>query len=279
MTIHEGEDLPNESYFDFLPDGTVVMVTRRELKSRKPLLMRSAPPYRIWEKVELEVALHGPALWLVGEDIWISGRWYLNPYVTHVGIFRIVDNKPELQLVLASGPGGEIGYLGVARHPLNRRRFALSYYSCHMSGDDPAVRQWDHPDVYLADISFTAEYLSEWEVSDLMVGASHQNARAEQATGWEPLNAYSEEMAHQTFFEYGFVDAAERIDGRAGVMFFRRDVEVGPIDAGLLHLGYDGPVMVRLNDEVVHEADGTNPASPDQVTIPVTFWRGPQRTP
>jgi len=274
LIIHEGEDRPNESYFDFLPDGTVVMVIRRELESRKPLLLRSAPPYDTWNKVELDVALHGPALWLVGEDIWISGRWYLNPYVTHLAIFKIVDNKPDLQLVLPSGPGGEIAYMGVARHPLNKRRFALSYYSCHSACDDPAVCQWDHPDVYLADISFTAEFLSEWEVSDVLVDASHQTATVRQATGWQTLNAYGDEEILRTFFSYGFVDATQRIAGCSGVLFFRKDIEVGPIDAGLLHVGFDGPVIIRLNGEIIYEGPGTNPAFPDQVTVPVPFRHG-----
>ncbi len=272
--IHEGEDLPNESYFDFYPDGSIAMIMRRGLESRKPLLLRSVPPYENWDKVELDVALHGPALWLVGEDIWISGRWYLSPHVTHVAIFKIVDNTPQLQLVLPSGYGGEIAYMGVARHPLNKRRFHLSYYSCHMSPADPAVCQWDHPDIYLVDISFTAEYLSEWEVSDLIVDGTHQNTTVEQATGWRPLQAYGEEMVHQTFFPYGFVEATPIIDKRDGVIFFRKDVEVGPIDAGLLHLGYDGNVVVRLNGGIVHEASGTNPAHSDEVTIPVAFRHG-----
>ena len=277
LTIHEGDDKPNECSFDFRPDGSVALLMRREHAARTPLLCRSAPPYGVWEKAELDVPLHGPALWLVGEDIWISGRWYLNPYVTHVGVFKIVDDRPELQFVLPSGPGGDISYMGVARHPLNNRRFFLSYYSDHTACDDPAVCQWMHPDIYLADVSFTAEYLSEWEVSDVLVGASRQTATAGEAKGWEALNAYGEEEEGRTFLVYGFVDASRRIAGRSGVIFFRKDVEVGPIDAGLLHLGFDGPVKVRLNGETVYEAPGTNPAVPDQVTVPVAFRHGTNR--
>lgn len=272
--VHAGEDMPNETSFDFLPDGSVAMLMRREHTARTPLLLRSAPPYETWEKTELDVQLHGPALWFVDEDIWIAGRWYLNPYVTHIAMYKIVDDKPVMQLVLPSGPGGEIAYMGIAKHPLNKKRVSISYYSCHLAGDDATVSQWTHPDVYLADISFTAQFLSDWEVSDLLPDASLQSATVDQASGWKPLNAYGEEMAETPFFAYGFVDATLRIDKQAGVILFRKDVEVGPIDSGLLHLGFDGPITVRLNGTVVFEGQGTNPALPDEVTVPVKFRHG-----
>ncbi len=271
-TLHAGSDKPNECSFDFKDDGSVVMLMRREHVSRKPLLLRSAPPYKTWRKTELDVPLAGPALWLVGDDIWISGRWFLSPSVTHLGVFKVVKNKPELRLVLPSGPWADLSYMGVARHPLNARRFALSYYSGHVAGDDPLVHQSDHPDIYLADITFSGDYLREWQVSDVIEGEALRSARIDKAVGWRKANAYGEESP-----ACGFVDATDRIAGRAGVIVFRRDLEVGPIDAAMLHLGFDGPVAVRLNGALVFEAAGTNPAVPDQASVPVRFRHGSNR--
>jgi hypothetical protein len=270
--IHAGADQPSECSFDFRADGSIIMLMRREHASRKPLLLRSAPPYRVWRKVELDVPLHGPVLWLVGDDIWISGRWYLTPSLTHQGVFKVVKDKPVLQLVLPSGPGGDMSYMGVARHPLNARRFALSYYSGHTAGDDPQVCQWDHPDIYLADVTFAAEYLREWRVSDVLAGAALRTAKIDQAAGWRTVTACGEKSP-----SCGFADATSLIAKRAGVVFFRKDIEVGPTDAAMLHLGFDGPVLARLNGEAVYEGFGTNPALPDQASVLVRFRHGVNR--
>ena len=270
--IHEGPDKPNECCFDFKADGSVVMIMRRENAKRKPLLLRSASPYTKWSKVELNVPLMGPALWLVGDDIWISGRWFLPSGVTHLGVFKVEKDKPKLQVVLPSGPGSDQSYMGVARHPLNPRRFALSYYSGHTAGDDPKVSQWDHPDIYLADVVFTSEYIRKWQVSDLLVDAPPTVDACDRASGWRTVKA-----CDAPGNAYGFVDASARIGRRPGAIVFRTNIEVGPIDNALLHLGYDGAVVARLNGQVVHEGAGTNPALPDLATVPVKFRHGANR--
>ena len=269
--IHAGEDMPTECSFDFAMDGTVSMLMRRDgpCAGGKPLLLRSAPPYREWSKVELDVWLAGPALWLVGDDVWISGRWFVTPFVTHVGVFKVVEDRPVLQLVLPSGPWDDLAYMGVARHPLNRRRFALAYYSGHVAGEDPGVSQGDHPDIHLADIVFTADYLADWQVSDLLVSATIDTVMADQAGGWRAMKAYGEDSRAR-----GFVDAYHVIAKRRGVIFFRTSFDVGTTGAGLLHLGSDGPALARLNGEVVCRGTGCNPALPDRVSVPVTFRRG-----
>ena len=61
---------------------------------------------------------------------------------------------------------------------------------------------------------------------------------------------------------------------RRGVIFFRTSFDVGTTDAGLLHLGFDGPALARLNGEVVCRGTGCNPARPDRVSVPVTFRHG-----
>ena len=268
-TIHAGADMPNECAFDFMADGSVVLLMRRGLASKKPLLLRSSPPYRTWSKVELNVPLHGPALWLVGEEIWIAGRWFLPSGVTHLGVFKVEKNKPKLQVVLPSGPGSDQSYMGVARHPLNANRFALSYYSGHTACDDPNVCQWSHPDIYLADIVFASEFIRKWQVSDLVADAQLTIEAFDRASGWRSKTACG-----TTGSAFGFVDATQRIAKRAGVVVFRTQIEVGPTDAALLHLGYDGAVIARVNGEIVHEGEAKNPALPDLATVPVTFHHG-----
>ena len=271
MILHAGDDMAGECSFDFAADGAITMLMRRDgpRVGGRPLLLRSAPPYRDWRKVELDVRLGGPALWLVGDDIWFSGRWYLTPFVTHVGVFKVVEDKPVLQMVLPSGPWNDVSYMGVARHPLNRHRFALSYYSVHTACDDPQVSQIYHPDIYLADITFTADYLTDWQVSDVLEGATLQTATADEAAGWRTLTGFDEES-----YAPGFVDAQDVIAKRKGVIFFRTSFDVGTTDAGVLHLGFDGPIEARLNGEVVGKGTGGNPALPDRLSVPVTFRRG-----
>lgn len=262
--IHSGFDQPNESPFDFRDDGSIVMLMRRENARRRPLLLRSAPPYTKWDKVELNVKLAGPAIWLVGDDIWIAGRWFLGPNVTHLGVFKLTNDKPELHLVLPSGPGTDMSYMGVARHPDNRSRFALSYYSGHVAGDDPGICQWDHPDIYLADIVFQTEFIAKWQVSDLIEGAALSEEIAEQGTGWRSTKAG----------DIGFVDATARISKRPGVIIFRTKIEAGPTGSARLCLGYDGNALARLNGKVIHEGSATNPALPDSAIVPVEFIHG-----
>ena len=271
ISLHAGDDIPGECSFDFKADGSVVMLMRRDGPDvgAKPLLLRSAPPYQDWQKVELDLRLGGPALWLVGDDIWFSGRWYLTPFVTHVGVFKVVEDKPVLQMVLPSGPWNDVSYMGVARHPLNRHRFALAYYSVHTANEDPKVSQIYHPDIYLADITFTADYLTDWQVSDVLEGATLQTATADEAAGWRTLTGFDDES-----YAPGFVDAQDVIAKRKGVIFFRTSFDVGTTDAGVLHLGFDGPIEARLNGEVVGKGTGGNPALPDRLSVPVTFRRG-----
>jgi len=269
--VHAGPDMPTECACDFTSDGAVTMLMRRDgpCAAGKPLLLRSQPPYRDWNKVELNLHLAGPALWLVGNDVWISGRWFVTPFVTHVGVFKVVDDRPVLQLVLPSGPWDDLAYMGVARHPLNSRRFALAYYSGHVASEDARVAQGDHPDIHLADIVYTADYLTDWQVSNLLAGATLDTATPDQADGWRPMRAYGDDSRAR-----GFVDAHQVIAWQKGVIFFRTHFDVGMTDTGILHLGFDGPACVRLNGKVVCTGTGGNPALPDQLSIPVAFQHG-----
>lgn len=265
-TLREGPDRPNECSFDFKPDGTVAMLMRREHASRRPFLLISHPPYEKWTETELDIPLQGPALWFIDDDIWIAGRWYLGSNIAHLAIFKIKQGQPSLQVVLPSGPGLDCSYMGVARHPDNPRRLALSYYSGHVAPDDPAVDQWSHPDIYLADVSFDPPgFIENWKVSEVQAIRLQDTREPDPDDArlqWSEFNRTEKDLR-----QVGFVDAHERINKRTGVVYFVADFDVGPCDRGDLFLGYDGPIIAWVNGKKVFEGPGDNPAFPDKTKI------------
>ncbi len=274
--VHKGADQPNEASFAFQPDGTVCMLLRREHRSKRPLLVRARPPYRQWDTVELDIPLAGPTLWLVDGEIWIGGRWFVSRRHAHQALFKIVDDEPVLQVVLPSGPNPDFGYMSVAQWPMNRHRFTLAYYSNHTASPNPAVSQWNHPDIYLADVVFAAPFLDTWQMSDLqpitLADAACPDPEAE--LGWRPMGITGGESEWDSV---GLVDAHRMIDHRPGVVYFTTDLEIGPVDGGLLHLGYDGPIRVWLNGRQVFAGPGTNPAEADMTSLAVQTQHGTNR--
>ena len=275
QTLREGKDQPSECYLDFKPNGSAALLMRRD-GARTPLLLRAEPPYRDWKVTELDVPMTNPALWFVDDDIWITGRWFVQS-AAHLGVFKLVNDRPELHLVLPSGPGWDCTYAGIARHPVNRHRFAISYYSGHTAPDDPTVEQWSHPDIYLADAVFDASFIERWKVSEVVPlerALSELSCPDPDRGGmrWTELGILGEEQ-----HAYGFVDATQQVGGRAGVIYFVADIEVGPTDRAYLHVGFDGPVRFWVNGEPVFAGSGTNPAVVDAHSVPVTFRHGRNR--
>ncbi|MEE2752400.1 MAG: sialidase family protein [Candidatus Latescibacterota bacterium] len=160
--IHDSEnDLPSECFLEFQKDGSALMIIRREKPPKHPLLARSKPPFDTWDLQILDdLQLTGPSLWTADNHIYIAGRWHPNGpkafgeggYSAHTAIFRVHEGETALQCVLPSGPHPDHSYLGVARHPEDPNRFSLSFYGNAVAPTDPAVNQWNHPDVYLAEV-------------------------------------------------------------------------------------------------------------------------------
>jgi len=278
-TLHEGADQPNEASLAFQPDGTAVMLLRCERQSKHPLLLRAAPPYAKWDKVELDIPLAGPNLWFVDGQIWIAGRWFISRRHAHQAIFKLVNDRPEMQVVLPSGPNPDFGYMSVAQWPQNKHRYAMAYYSNHTAPEDRSVNQWNHPDIYLADVVFEAPFIERWLVSELVeTERGLQDAAcpdpAVAGLAWKPMTCMTEGSEWDT---PGLVDAHTLIDGRAGIVYFVADLEIGPVDRGVLHLGYDGPIRVWLNGRQVFEGEGTNPAEVDTTSLPVETQHGGNR--
>jgi hypothetical protein len=251
------------------------MLVRRDFRKQTPLLMTSPPPYSEWTTAEIDVNIVGLAIWLVGDDIWFSGRWFLTEDVAQMGVFRIEEETPVLKMVLPAGPNFDFSYMGVARHPLNSSRFALSYYSNHTAPDDPSVDQWTHPAIYLVDAIFAPTFVDDFKVSEVVAlpngldDATYPDPNRSDLT-WHNVRAYGEGNPGDT----GFADAYQIIAGKTGVTYFVTDLELGPTSRGVLHLGYDGPVRVWLNGQEVFRGHGTNPAQTDQTSLPVEFQHG-----
>ena len=290
--VHESEiDRPNECYLEILPDGTATMLMRCEggYVPKHPYLCRSKPPFTSWDMQKLEdLSLTGPALWTVDDRVYISGRWH--PMVTpgydervraeeggfaHTAIFRVLDGKTYLLCVLPSGPKPDHSYMGVARWPDNRYRFALSFYANAVASEDPTLDQWIHPDIYLADVQFgtQAGFIEEMLVSDAVETA----AGLVDATLPDPDSSDLNFRSVQAHKDDSFIDVQQAIRGRTGIIYFVKDIEVGPWDQVNVHLGYDGPVKVWWNGQEVFQGPSAGPAEPDQTSLQLKSKHGTNR--
>ena len=144
-------EMPNEVAFDFAPDETCWALIRRERAGHHPLLARAAPPYVDWSFVEMPMRLGGPCLWFVGEQAYISGRWYQPGGHVNTAVFRMEGDTPLCEIVLPSG--GDTSYMGAAQYPGDATRFWLTYYSSHEYS--PTVNSHEYPaNIYLCDVRF-----------------------------------------------------------------------------------------------------------------------------
>ena len=283
--VHESErENPNECYLEILPDGAATMIMRCEggFVPKHPYICRSTYPFTSWEMEKItDITLTGPALWTVDDRVYISGRWHaLHPDMhieedsaAHHAVFRVQNGKTYLMCVLPSGPKPDHSYMGVARRPDNRHRFSLSFYANAVAHEDPAIDQWTHPDVYLADVLHGAEFIHELLASEVVesaggVGAAVLPDPAAGGPKWRTVNA----LEHQDF-----IDVHDVIAGRTGLVYFVKDIEVGPWDRVDLHLGHDGPVKVWWNGNEVFEGPGTTPAVQDTTSLRLASKHGTNR--
>lgn len=284
VVFESEEEKPNECYLEILPDGTATMIMRCEggFVPKHPYICRSAYPFESWEMEKLtDLTLTGPALWTVDGRVYISGRWHPlhedmhleEDSVAHHAIFRVKDGKTYLLCVLPSGPKPDHSYMGVARRPDNHHRFSLSFYGNAVAQEDPAIDQWIHPQIYLADVLHRAEFIDEFLVSALVEteqgieGATLPDAKS----GGLKLDTVTT-PEHQDPF-----DVRDRIEERTGLVYFVKDVEVGPWDHVDIHLGHDGPVKVWWNGEEVFAGPGTIPAAQDTTSLHLPSKHGTNR--
>lgn len=126
---HPGK--PNETVTRILPNGTMVLLTRRnEPSSASALLGAAIFPYQDFVFKPIGYFLGGPNFLIFSDnEMWISGRaMYLSPYhfTTKTVLIRSASDGFRRELILPSG--GDTGYPGLLYH---EGYLWISYYSSH----------------------------------------------------------------------------------------------------------------------------------------------------
>ena len=282
--LYSGTDLPSECWLEIRGDGRATMLMRCEAGNHHPRLWTSRHPFAAWRQKRLTtLAATGPCCWTVGRTVYLGVRCHSLRGMSERGrkvaacdlatsqatIFKLVGGVPQLQWVLPAGPGFDNAYMAAARHPLNHRRFALSFYSDAVAGADATVSQWTHPDIYLADVlcdpppGVTDEFLVSRRVAFL---EAPDPAKA--AFGFQP---------YQGRPDGDFLDLKRVVARQPGYVYALRDINLrrqGPLR---LHLGYDGPVVVWWNGNEVFRGTATTPAIKDLTSLELPGDKGRNR--
>lgn len=122
----EVPDFPNETTLQFLPDGTMVALVRRERGNKHAWIGTSPAPYTEWSWKEADRHVGGPNfLQLPDGSLWASGRDHTpkGPR-TALGPMTLEGYEPALTLP----SGGDTSYPGLVWHD---DRLWVSYYSSH----------------------------------------------------------------------------------------------------------------------------------------------------
>jgi hypothetical protein len=152
----------------------------------------------------------------------------------------------------------------------------MSFYSDAVAPNDPSVNQWTHPDIYLADVLFEAEYLREgFLVSTLQTHLPLAEAKCPD-TGNTSLKFRAMKAGADPNVP-DFLDVTSVTQHQAGIVYIVRNINLVSTDQIRLHLGYDGPVKVWWNGEAVFTGIGRNPAVKDMTPIVVTPHHGTNR--
>lgn len=287
--IHSGAEQPSECALEIRADGHATMLMRCDGGAFLPYLCTSEYPFKKWKKMKLsEITLVGPAVWTVGDDVYIGGRWCYEPESgaqcltrdhggdnrAQTAIFRMDGSRPVFQYALPSGPRLDHSYMGVARHPENPRRFALSFYSDAIA---PAcgADQWTHPDIYWADVLFLrkVEFLRDGFLVSRRISLPGGLEAAgcpdikDATLAFKKLPARVKTDYSAFLGESDLVRLDDSIHGKQGIVYVLRDLPVENAQKIRVYLGYDGPVKVWWNGVEVFTGAGSNQAVKDQTSL------------
>ena len=296
--IHSTENA-SECHLEILDNGKAKMLMRCDAGAFLPYLCTSEYPFKKWNKQKLsDITLVGPAIWTVGDDTYIGGRWCYEPETgmqcltrdhggdnrAQTAIFRMDGSRPVFQYALPSGPRLDHSYMGVARHPENPRRFAISFYSDAIA-PSCGVNQWTHPDIYWADTLFlhNVEFLRDgFMVSKRISPAGglavvgcpdlKDTSLAFRKLPPRPKTDYSAYLS-----ECDLVRLGEFIEKKPGIVYVIRDLPVKNAQKIRVHLGYDGPVKVWWNGKEVFTGAGLKQAIKDQTSLLLKGCSGTNR--
>jgi hypothetical protein len=72
----------------------------------------------------------------------------------------------------------------------------------------------------------------------------------------------------------GFVDIREQAQGQNGIIYLRTELSSESETRRLLKFGYDGPIRIWLNGQMLFDGPGANPAIADQLSLYATLRPG-----
>ncbi len=123
------EEFGSETAFLFEDRGRVIAVSRSG-GDRPAQVCRSAPPYREWQRTDLDRQVGGPLLSRWGHALLVGGRNTLEG-PAHLSLYWLIDNHLEEFAKLPSG--GDCSYPGFVA--VDDQRALVSYYSSHERDD------------------------------------------------------------------------------------------------------------------------------------------------
>lgn len=143
--IVEGQ-FANETDLLFEKDATCFALVRRE-KQQTPVLAISTPPYKNWERHEMNLVLQGLHIFKFKDQIYVAGRIF-SKEGTKTAILSLDLNKKHLDMEVILPSGGDTSYCGSL---IKDDMLYLSYYSQHeIETRESKVEKGNTAGIYLA---------------------------------------------------------------------------------------------------------------------------------
>ncbi len=137
------EENGDETAFQFEPDGSILAIGRRGRATAQ--ILRSAPPYTVWNRKDLALSIGGPLLVRWGDRWVVGGRKMIPGQSPRTALFWLVDDDLHEFAELPSD--GDNSYPGFVA--LSPTRAVVSWYSSHERNDQNQPRTA----IYLADLN------------------------------------------------------------------------------------------------------------------------------
>lgn len=128
------ETAGDETAFLFEPDGAVVAIGRHG-GGKEAQLLRSKPPYTVWDRQSLDRSVGGPLIVKWGNRTVVGGRKTTKEAGPKTALYWLIDGK--LQQFAEFPSGGDNSYPGFVELPNGRA--LVSYYSSHEKSADGKV--------------------------------------------------------------------------------------------------------------------------------------------
>ena len=129
---------PSEATIRFKPDGTGVILMRREGGDRRGMIGTAKPPYREWTWTPIPFPLAGPNFVILPDGSMVAGTLVVGP---RLGLFKMTETTFEPLIPLPSGgdcahPGmvWRDGILHVTYHSSHEGKAAIYYAKVKLPG-------------------------------------------------------------------------------------------------------------------------------------------------